>query len=334
MSEIDDELHALEELTPPAGGGWKRQIVQWMPWVVTVAILVWILRTTDLGAMWAAVQQADWLLFWGSMMVLFTMLWIVDAVAILWIYRRAHASEMKLTDVLPVRGTTYIVGILNYAAASAAMAIYFRKVWKIGMVEGGSSLLLLLLVDLGLAILCTTTGSFLLPEEYRGVALLLGAGFAVAAVAHLVFWRAPWSWGPLEKLREWPRLRGIREARLVDYAVAGLLRAPMTALYVGMHMATLAAFNIHVPLERMLVYVPIQMVVAVLPISVSGLGAGQAAQRLLYRPFAEATHGADALAVVDAYGLALFLGFLVPRVLIGVFSLRYTTRELARVDQH
>jgi len=312
------------------GGRWRSWVMGSIPWLVTVAILVWILRTTDMLAMWRAVEQANWVFFFGSMLTLFALLWVVDSAAILWIYKRFHAPTMKLTDVLPVRGTTYIVGILNYAAASAAMAFYFRRRWNIGIVEGGSSLLVLLLVDLGLAIISTAVGSFLLPEQFRGMAIVLGAGFAAAAAAHLLFWRAPWKWGPLEVIRNWPRLHGFRAARVLDYATVGLLRLPVTAIYICMHMATLMAFNIHVPLERMLVYVPVQMVIAVLPIGVSGLGAGQAAQRLLYTEWAEQTHGVDAMATVDAYGLALFLGFLLPRVLIGLASLQVTSREMAR----
>jgi hypothetical protein len=329
--------------TAKAGSGVRRTVMRAIPWFVTIGILAWILKTTDLQAMWAAVSSANLALFFGAMFSLFSVLWVVDSVAILWIYKRYHAPDMTLRHVLPIRGTTYVVGILNYAAASAAMAFYFKRRWGIGVVEGGASLLLLLLVDLGLAILTVAAGAALLPAGFRVAAWTLGAAFAVGAIAHLIFWRAPWTWGPLEKLRNLPQLRGFREARLVDYAVAGMLRVPVTALYVAMHYFTLLAFNIRVPLENMLVYVPVQMVLAVIPISVSGLGPGQAAQRVLYTDFAANTYCQDipvaewsnpawcdnALAAVDAYGLALFLGFLLPRVLIGVLSLRAASNELA-----
>jgi len=81
------------------------------------------------------------------------------------------------------------------------------------------------------------------------------------------------------------------------------------------------------------VYVPVQMVIAVVPISVSGLGPGQAAQRVLYTEWADLAHGVGAgQATVDAYGLALFLGFLLPRVLIGVLSLRAASKEMVVPD--
>jgi hypothetical protein len=333
----------IADATATTSTGTRRNLARTIPWIVTVGILIWILKTTDLPAMWEATRSANLLLFFGAMFGLFSVLWVVDSIAILWIYRRYHAPAMTLRHVLPIRGTTYVVGILNYAAASAAMAFYFKRRWSIGVVEGGASLLLLLLVDLGLAILTVAAGAALLPAGFRVAAWTLGAAFAVGAIAHLIFWRAPWSWGPLERLRNIPQLRGFREARLIDYAIAGVLRVPVTALYVGMHYFTLMAFNIRVPLENMLVYVPVQMVLAVIPISVSGLGPGQAAQRVLYTDFAASTYCQHvpasewsnpawcdhALAAVDAYGLALFLGFLLPRILIGVLSLRAASRELA-----
>jgi hypothetical protein len=309
-------------------------VVRWffrlLPWAITIGIFVWIGMTTDLPTLLAALQQAHWGLFFGSMIVLFTCTWLVDSAGIWWIYRRYHAPALGYRQVLPVRGSTYVVGILNYAAASAAMAFYFRRRWGVGVIEGGSSLLLLMLMDLGLATLSVAAGVAFLPTGFRSFALTLAGGFALGAVAHLIFWRARWSWGPLEWVRELPQLRGFRQARLQDYVVLGLLRLPMIPIYVGMHVFTLEAFSIHVPLERMLVYVPVQMVLAVLPISVSGLGPGQAAQRLLYTPFAAETLGADALPTIDAYGLALFVGFLVPRLLIGLGTMRAASRDLAR----
>lgn len=317
-----------------------RTALKLIPWLVTIATFVWIFATTDVGGMIEAVRQADWPLFLGSMLVLYSVLWIFDSWAVRWLMRRFHRPQMRLADVLPARGATYLLGIINYTAGTAAMALYFRRRFGIGIVEGGASILIFMLADLALLVGVVMLGVFVLPEQYQTAVLGVGAAFVLGAVAHVVFWRAPWSWGALERLRQLPQFRGMRDATLLDYAVAVVLRVPMVVLYIAMHTITLRAFGIPVPLEKLLIYVPVQMFLAALPISVGGLGTGQAAQRLLYAPYVGSDRAAVAagldpsIAVVDAYGLALFLGFVLPRILIGLISLRAASIAIERGVEH
>lgn len=325
-SSVDGGGAADEAPTPKTA---RAQVARAIPWLVTLAAFVWLFATTDLQQMVDAVRQADWVRFFGSMIVLYTMVWFVDVAAITWIYRRHHVPSIRFADVLPARGVTYILGIINYAAGAAAMALYFKRRFGIGAVEGGASLLLIMLVDLGLLVLAVVAGASMLPEEYQTAVALLGVAAAVGALGHFVFWRAPVSLGPIEPLRDrvrqHPSLRGFRDAPVLDYFVLGVMRLPVIALYIAMHWFTLGAFRgIEVPLVRLLVYVPIQMVIAALPISVSGLGTVNAAQRVLYGPFAE---GAG---LVDAYGIALVAGFAVPRIIIGLVSMPRASRDMER----
>jgi len=306
-----------------------------IPWAVTLAALGWIGWTTDFDGIVDAVAGANAALFFGAMMGLYVVLWFVDSVAIAWVYRRYHAPNLRVRDVVPVRGATYILGILNYAVGAAAMALYFRRKHRVGLVEGGASLLVLMAVDFGLAMILVIVGGAVLPDGWREITLVIGAIFALAVIGHLLFWRGPWTWGPLERVRQHPKLGGFRDATIADYATMAALRAPVVGLYVCMHLATLAAFDIDVPLARLLVYVPVQMVIAALPLSVGGLGTVQAAQRVFYGPWVDTT-GVDAaagvdpsIAIVDAYALTLFFGFLVPRVLIGLGCLRAVGDALA-----
>jgi hypothetical protein len=205
-----------------------------------------------------------------------------------------------------------------------------------------------MLVDLGLVTLAVLVGGSMLPAAWSGATVAtigefvltwnlvirgLAGLFIVGASAHIVFWRAPWKWGPLERIRQIPTLAGFRRATVVDYLKIGLIRAPVTALYILMHGFTLTAFHIHVPWAQMMVFVPIQMLIAVVPISPSGLGTVNLAQRLLYAPYVYSSDGDQLLAEaatssIDAYGLALALAFNVPRLLIGFVALRAAKRAL------
>ena len=293
-----------------------------MAWGVTFGALAFILVTTDLSTLWSSLRGANWLLFWGVTAVAFAALLVVDTAAVAWLFRRYHAPRTTFREVLPVRGASYILSILNHAAGSAAMSLYFSKRHRVPLLEGAASILLLLFVDLLVLVIMTTLGMSLLPESWRSAVLWLALAFAVGVALHLLFWRAPWSWGPLERVRTHPHLRGFRDATIADYGVMIALRAPVVGIYVLIHLGTLAAFSIHVPVPHLLVLVPVQMIIAGLPLSISGIGTVQLAQRELYRPFAVSVDQ------IDAYGLSLVLCFLVPRILIGLVCLRFTVRSL------
>jgi len=320
-----------EDTTEPASRPGSR-VARLIPWFGTAIALAWIAWTTDIDGAVNAIARANWFVFFGSMCALFAAVWVIDTVAIHWLYRRFHNVDVRFRDVLPARGLTYVLGILTYSAGTAALVLYFKRRYRVGIIEGGATLVVLMLVDLGILLLVVALGAPLLPASYQGPALMVGALFAGGAIAHLVFWRARWSWGPLERVRQIPAFRGLRQARLRDYVVLGVMRLPVVALYIAMHFATLSAFAIHVPAIRLLVYVPIQMVVAAIPISVGGLGTVQAAQRVLYAPYVvdddlgATISEAYALASIDAYGISLFVGFAVPRIIIGLLCVRRVSR--------
>lgn len=313
---------AVRELFQAGGKvSWKT----FAPWVVAIGILAYLVWSTDWVPAFAAIREANWMLFAGTMLGLYVVLLCADAFGVWWVYRRYHSPDIRYADATKARAVTYLIGILNYAAGSAAMALFFKRRFGVGIVQGGASLLLLMLVDLGLVTLAVLIGGSQLPAEadaLRPWINLIGAAFLVGALAHLVFWRATWSWGPLEKIRQLPQLQGFRDATLLDYAKIGVMRAPITAIYIAMHGLTLLAFDIHIPLAKLLVYVPIQMLVAVVPISPSGLGTVQVAQEFLYGAYADAD-------VLRAYGLALAVGFLLPRMVIGGLALGPAARALA-----
>ncbi len=326
-------------------------VMRVLPWFVALAAFGYIFGTTDLAGMRAAASTARWGMFWVAAFGIYAALFAMDSMTVWWVYRRFHVPEIRYRDVLPARGASYLLGILNYAAGSAAMAFYFKKRFKVSMLEGGASLLLLMLVDLGLVTIAVLLGGSMLPPEWTSATVVtlgstvvtwqmaiqgLGLAFAVGAVGHIVFWRAPWKWGPLERIRSIESLRGFRAATIVDYVKIGLIRAPVTALYVLMHGLTLIAFHIQVPWARLLVYVPIQMLIAVVPISPSGLGTVNVAQRFLYEPYVFDPAGVQlvgdaATSSIDAYGVALALAFNLPRILIGVVAFRAAKAALERV---
>jgi hypothetical protein len=349
MSEsepIEDGPESFEEVSRSGN-----VVTRTLPWIVAISIFAYILSSTDLDGLRASAASAHWGHFWVVAFSLYAVIFATDSFTVWWMYRRFHVPTIRYRDVLPARGASYFLGILNYAAGSAAMAFYFKKRFRVGFLEGGASLLLLMLVDLGLVTVAVLIGGSMLPDVWTeatvatlgGVTLtwntvirVLAGLFVLGAAAHMLFWRAPWKWGPLERIRQIPSLAGFRRATVIDYLKIGLIRAPVTVLYILMHGFTLTAFHIQVPWAQMMVFVPIQMLIAVVPISPSGLGTVNLAQRLLYAPYVYSSEGDHLVAEaatssIDAYGLALALAFNIPRLVIGFVALRAAKRALQSV---
>lgn len=293
-----------------------------LPLFVVVAAFWWLFRGTNVDELLLAFRNADWRLFWGGMFALSVVLFGADTVAVWWVYRRYHAPHITIRDVLPARGASYFIGIVNYAAGGAAMALFFKRRFGVGALEGSASIFLLMLLDLAIVGLAVIVGGSFLPPEWMGSVHFLTAAFILGAIAHVVFWRAPWSWGALERVRNIQMFSGFRKATVADYLTLGAIRMPITLLYIVMHALTMSAFGIEVPFIRLFVYVPIQMLVAALPISVSGLGTVNAVQAVLFEPYA-------AHETIVAHGLAQFFGFNVPRFFIGLLFMREFSRILA-----
>ncbi|MFT6400288.1 MAG: hypothetical protein ACJAYU_005059, partial [Bradymonadia bacterium] len=154
----DDGPNSYEEVSRSGG-----PVMRVLPWIVAIAIFGFILNSTDLDALRASAASAKWTQFWLVSFTLYAVIFLTDSFTVWWMYRRFHVPKIKYRDVLPARGASYFLGILNYAAGSAAMAFYFKKKFKVGFLEGGASLLLLMLVDLGLVTIAVLIGSSMLP---------------------------------------------------------------------------------------------------------------------------------------------------------------------------
>lgn len=303
-----------------------------LPWLGTAVLLAWIFATTDLPALLAALGRANWPLFLGGTAGLYLLIWMVDAFSAGWLYRRFHLPNLRLGDLLAPRAATYLPGIVNYAAGNAALVLFLRQRYGTPVGAASASMLLLMLVDAGLLVWCAAAGSVYLPAGWQTPLVTLAVVGTLGGALHLVYWRTPGRWRRLEALRVVPALAVFRTATLRDYLVLGTLRLPTIGLYVAIHLVTLRAFGIVIPLGELAAYVPLQMVVAALPISVAGLGTVGAAQRVLYAPWVEADAAgvptSAAIAMVDAYALALFGAFLLPRLLLGLAGLPATLRAL------
>jgi hypothetical protein len=111
------------------------------------------------------------------------------------------------------------------------------------------------------------------------------------------------------------------------------VRLPHIVTLVGLQMTMLHAFGVKVPLVDAVVTLPIVFFVAVLPISVQGIGTTQAAMVLFFARFAPGDRGAQEAAVLAAslVSQALALSF---QITVGLLCLRSSVgRDLRKATK-
>jgi uncharacterized membrane protein YbhN (UPF0104 family) len=129
-------------------------------------------------------------------------------------------------------------------------------------------------------------------------------------------------------LRRRALLAPLFDAGLRGHAVAALARLPHISWLILGHYAAMRLFGVDPPLGTALALLPLVFVVAVLPISPSGIGTAQATAVALFAAYATGpTHEAREAAVL-AYGLALQFGGLIVQAAIGLAFLRRLTKAV------
>src|SRR5206468_261451 len=97
-----------------------------------------------------------------------------------------------------------------------------------------------------------------------------------------------------------PVFEVLLNAGLGGHLRALLVRLPHIAALLALQIAMLWAFGVHVPLVNALAALPVVYFVAVLPISVQGLGTTQATMVYFFARWAPGDHAAQQAAVLAA----------------------------------
>ena len=281
------------EATPPRKSKLYETARRLLPWLVSIGLLAYLASTTDLARVWDALQRARLGLFVTVALVGTLLAFLYDSVCLTLLLRRFNAP-VTLGEVLPLKGASYFLNVINYNAAMGGMALYLRRVRGVSFLESASSLLFMNVLDVfalcgliavGLVASGDALGASVGPEARHGLVVVLVA-LAAVLVGNLVYWNAGFDFFVLGRLRSWRIFHAFREARLLDYAWLMALRLPLLLLYVAMMWLFAHAFRIDISYPSALALQPIVIFVGTVPISVAGLGTTQVLMRSFYGPFA------------------------------------------------
>ena len=327
-----------------ASGIWQR-LVRLLPWVITLAIFVFIFRRVPVPELLEALQQAS-LLPYLALMAPYSMIYsLVDSFvltqAITWFNKPVRYSR-----ILSVRAAAYILSLLNPGLGQGGTAFYVHRREGVPFFEMAGSIVFLVVIEFGQLALYAAIGIFIVQPELSAVFAPFYLIFVAAFAVSLAYIRH--GLGPLARvvqalsrltgreidlarLARRPAahiLRALQIAGVRHYLLALLYKAPNFFLAILVHYLAVQQFGMQIPFLALLAFLPVVFLAASLPITVAHLGTSQAAWLFFF-----SAYGAEARLL--AYSLVAHFTFMMLNSLIGLCFLKQAlkTPPEAQEDQ-
>jgi hypothetical protein len=263
-----------EDPSVPAAEAAPRRPALWqqlLPWAITVGCFTYLYFRLDGAAAREGVGLVEYLtaifarvswLNWLALMVPYSAFFFLVDSLIVWRVVSWFNTPLRYLDILPIRGSSYILSILNEQVGKGAMGLYLNRRYGVPGWEVGSSMIFIMFCEFFYLLSWATVGWVMrgdeLPEVFGLIPYIAGAAALFFAVFYLYF-RGPLGslGGEGEGLRERPLFKSFREAGVLQYLTIIVLRSPALLAAVVVYTYALRLFGIDVEMLQMLGYLPI-----------------------------------------------------------------------------
>jgi hypothetical protein len=287
----------------------RGRLAKLWPLVLTVAIFAFIFARVPFQRLVEVLSQARLAPFLALMAGFSLFYFAVDTLVLLKMVRWFH-GPLAYRDLLPVRASTYLVSIVNTQLAQGALALYIHRRFMTPLGEIAGTVATLILLEVTQLVLFATVGMLAFPRDVPAGLFLAPLVLAALWIALVAVVRTP----AAGRYARNPLFRTFRSASPAQLLVVLGLKASTFLCALSVHALALPLFGIHVPLSRLLAFLPIVFMVAALPVTVAHLGTSQAAWIFFFNDYAPE---ADLL----AYSLAAHLTFMLANGALGALFL-------------
>jgi len=218
--------------------------------------------TVYMSEVFSNVQWVPWLfLMMGYSLLYFLIDTLVVTRALNW-----FIEPLKFRDILPIRGSAYIISIFNEQIGKGAMAYYLNKRDQVPGWEVGSVMLFIMFCEMFYLMIWATIGYFFtsssLPDAFA-IIPFIAAGSLVFFVVWLLYFRGVIL--PDNQLRNRRILHAFKLASLKHYVMFFLLRSPALITAVFVYTFALNLFGVEASMLSLLGYLPVIFFAATVP---------------------------------------------------------------------
>ena len=209
----------------PRRAAWLRVL----PWLVTAACFAFLYYRIDKPASAAGMSVVPYLIEgfrdvswsrWLALMVPYSLFYFMIDSLVTWKVINWFNARVRFSDILPIRGSAYILSIVNEQVSKGAMALYLNRRYAIPGWQVGSSMLFIMFCEfyylLGWATLGILISGESLPEEFRLIPRI-AIGAAVLFPLFLLYFNGTWLPGP-ERARHAKESKNYEEYLTIVYS--------------------------------------------------------------------------------------------------------------------
>ncbi|WP_242515349.1 lysylphosphatidylglycerol synthase domain-containing protein [Sorangium cellulosum] len=282
-----------------------------LPFALAVALVAAVLGRLDHGAFLAALSRVDAPLFGASAALFVLALLAADTFATVLVYRRSIA-RVAFRDFFVLRGASYLPSLLNHHVGQAFITVFLSRAHGVPLARAAGATLVVYASWLGCLLLL---GALAFPANggsLAGSALLLAAGALYLALLAL----RP------ARLARTRLLAPLFEAGVRGHLVALAARVPhLVVLFAGTWLP-FWFFDVRIPLDAALTYIPILMVAVTLPLTPQGFGTRDVLAAALFEGFAAGVTREERLAAIAASTTAWAVALTLVEAALGLALLR------------
>jgi len=253
--------------TEPAAA---RRVPLWqklIPWIITAACFAYLYTRVGaaagregetvfayLGGVFAGVHWGQWL----ALMIPYSAFFFLVDSAVVWRVINWYNTRISYRDILPIRGSSYILSIINEQVGKGAMGVYLYRRHSVPGWEVGSSMIFIMFCEFYYLLFWATVGyaiaSERLPTQFAAIPYIAAGAIAFFVLFHLFFrGRILANMG----LRNRPLFKAFREAKVIHYLTIITIRSPALLGAVVVYTLALRLFGVHVDFLAMLGILPI-----------------------------------------------------------------------------
>ncbi len=306
----------------------KKRLVRLLAWAVTAGILFLLFRKIPFHDVVAAARgAAGWTVpaafFFGFVIYLADSFAIWKTFGWFLLPRGTALGEaglrpgdpLPLKDILLVRGATYLLAAINYNVGQGAIVYFVHRVARVPVIRGIATVLLIMGINVLALLFLATFGLAAAPDVPHAVKVIVAVAYAGLAIyVAAVIAKPRW-------LASRPLFDVLLGAGLGGHARALLVRLPHIAILFVFQIVMMRGFGVAVPILQAMAALPVVYLIAVLPISVQGLGTTQATMIYFFARYATGDSHAQQAAVLTA-SLVGQAGTLAFQIILGLACLR------------
>ena len=307
----------------PRRAPWLRAL----PWLVTAACFAFLYYRIDKPAAAAGMSVVPYLIegfrnvswsWWVALMVPYSLFYFMIDSLVTWRVINWFNARVRFSDILPIRGSAYILSIVNEQVSKGAMALYLNRRYAIPGWQVGSSMLFIMFCEfyylLGWATIGILISGESLPEDFRLIPRI-AIGAALLFPLFLLYFNGTWI--KRSSLRDRPIFHAFRQSRAWQYGALILLRSPAFLAAVFVYTLALELFGVQATFGQVLGYLPVIFFGAAAPLPMRSI-----AIVLWVILFPE--HPRE----MSIFGLVMHNFFIFFNAAIGLIFLRRASREL------